>query len=380
MAKKPKILYVITKGNFGGAQRYVYDLAKHLHESGLHEVAVAVGVSGELVERLREHRIRTILIPSLKRDMSFLNDLRAGKELYDLLRNEKPDVVHLNSSKAGFLGALAGRFSREKPRIIFTAHGWAFTEDRSRASRGALKILQWLTIILSHRTIAVSEYTKIEMSGMPFISKKITVVYNGVDDVQFLSRTAARTELSKKHAVPEKTLWIGTIAELHHNKGIAYALRAVAKLKEAIGANARLAYVVIGNGEERSALTTLARELNIQENIFFVGEYKDAARFLPAFDVFLFPSIKEGMPYALLEAGMASLPVIATKVGGIPELLLGPECGLLCEPKNPDALADAFLRLSGSTQTRKQLSAALNKKVAECHSLETMTTATMRLY
>lgn len=387
MEQKPKILYIITKGHFGGAQRYVYDLAMHLHQAGMHEVAVAVGVNGELVEQLRKRGIRTILISSLGRDISFSNDLAAFKEIFALIRAERPDIIHLNSSKVGFLGALAARLcqllpraSRTDARIIFTAHGWAFTEDRPRVSRAVIKFLQWITVLLSHQTIAVSLHTKLEILSMPFMEKKIAVIYNGVRDIEFLPRAAARNEILQKHAIPEKALWFGTIAELHRNKGLSYALRAMAKLKEIIGTSARLIYVVIGEGEERAALQTLAGELNIQENIFLIGEYQNAARYLHAFDVFLFPSIKEGMPYALLEAGKASLPVIATKVGGIPEILLSPECGLLCEPKNSDAIADAFLRLSSNAETRKQLSTILNKKIASRHSHDVMLAATTRLY
>src|SRR3989338_8344245 len=151
-----RILYVITKANWGGAQKYVYDLATAAQAAG-HDVAAAYGEPGLLTERLGTAGVRTMAIQALGRDVRLLRDLEAYRELRDLFMRERPDVVHVNSSKAGFTGALAARRAKV-PRTIFTAHGWAFTEARSAPVRALFKLLQHLTLRFSTHGIAVSRY------------------------------------------------------------------------------------------------------------------------------------------------------------------------------------------------------------------------------
>ena len=128
-----KILYLITKSNWGGAQRYVYDLASTFAARG-HEIIVATGGNGELVSRLSTTPVRIHAVSHLVRDVSFKEEYYALKELYSCIKKEKPDIVHLNSSKAAGLGALIGRFL-SVPCIVFTVHGAPFREDRSYIKR-----------------------------------------------------------------------------------------------------------------------------------------------------------------------------------------------------------------------------------------------------
>ena len=139
--EKLKILFIITKSNFGGAQRYVYDIATHLPKDKF-EATVALGGSGVLKDKLEATGIRTIALPDLERDISVVKEWRAFVNIFKAIKETEPDIVHLNSSKAGALGALAARlynlFLKLSKRdlqlgikIIFTAHGWAFKEKRN---------------------------------------------------------------------------------------------------------------------------------------------------------------------------------------------------------------------------------------------------------
>ncbi|MEX0933860.1 MAG: glycosyltransferase, partial [Candidatus Paceibacterota bacterium] len=211
MTRKKKILYVITKGNFGGAQHYVYDLARGFSREG-YEVVVAFGEKGALFEKLREASIRVEILPSLSRNISLFPDLTTLTSLYRLFKKENPSVLHLNSSKAGFLGALAARIARV-PQIIFTAHGWAFNEERNIFSKLFFLKVHYLTVLLSHQTIAVSEKTKRDIARAPFIRKKLSVIYNGIEAPRFLSREKARKTLVGRYEDGDtNTLWLGTIA------------------------------------------------------------------------------------------------------------------------------------------------------------------------
>ena len=174
-----KILYIITKGNFGGAQRYVFDLATNL--KGF-DVEVASGEPGLLHERLIEKKIPTHTLPSLQRDIDIKKDLASLRETIHLLREMRPDIVHINSSKAGFTCSLAARiynifYANKKPvKIVFTSHAWGFNEDRSFSFKILLYTLHIATVLLSHKTITVSQASKDDLAFMPFLKKKMIVI------------------------------------------------------------------------------------------------------------------------------------------------------------------------------------------------------------
>ncbi|MDO8564480.1 MAG: glycosyltransferase, partial [bacterium] len=152
MKSKTKILYVITKSNYGGAQRYVFDLATSLPKDEC-EAVVVLGAAQNgapvLQEKLHGAGVRTIFIPGLSRDISFLKELRVFRELMKVFKFEKPFVVHLNSSKAAGLGALAARLCGT-PLIVFTVHGWPFFEERNPLSKLVIRLFSYITVLLSH--------------------------------------------------------------------------------------------------------------------------------------------------------------------------------------------------------------------------------------
>jgi len=376
---KKKILYVITKSNFGGAQRYVYDMATRLPKKDC-TVAVAFGGDGILKTKLEDAKIRSISIPALGRDVRPLSDIRAFFSLLRIIVREKPDILHLNSSKIGIMGGIAGRMARVQ-KIIFTAHGWAFTEDRAFLSRMIIKLLQWFTIILTHTTIAVSQETADQINDMRLARKKIRVIYNGRSPIRFMAREKARAELlsAQNQKLDKKTLWIGTIAELHRNKGVRYAIRAMAMLAKD-KPNTPFVFVIIGEGEERARLEKLIKEEDLTEKVFLVGFQENAPQLMKAFDVFVLPSIKEGLPYTLVEAGMARLPVVASQVGGIPEVIEDMRSGILVQPKKPSELASAFIFLTEKKTQAKDLGKTLSERVKKQFSPQHMLENTLHAY
>ena len=170
---------------------------------------------------------------------------------------------------------------------------------------------------------------------------------------------------------------IGTIAELHKNKGLSYAIEAFAKLSKE---NPTLYYFILGEGEEKEQLNTLVEKHGLQGRVFLFGFVKDAARFLRAFDLFILPSIKEGLPYVLLEAGLARLPVVATKIGGVPEIIENKKTGLLVPPRDPDSIAKAIELIKESSTLAKHLGESLRERVLTEFSLGRTIRDTMVLY
>ncbi|MCX6735556.1 MAG: glycosyltransferase family 4 protein [Candidatus Parcubacteria bacterium] len=375
---KKKILYVITKSNWGGAQRYVFNLATNFAEK--YDVSVALGGDGELKTKLQNAGIRTISLPFLRRDFNPFTDILAFKKIVSLFKEEKPDIIHVNSSKIGGLGALAGRIAKV-PKIIFTAHGWAFREERPAYQKIIIKFLSWLTILLSHSVITVSERDEREGLAMPFSKGKITLVRNGMEKPEFLSKEKAREAILEqqdlsREKIKNDALWIGTIGELHKNKGHMYAVEAFSKLPK----NMNVLFFIIGEGEEKKALQQKIKKSGLEEKIFLLGKRGDASRLLGAFDVFLFPSVKEGLPFAILEAGSAGLPTIASAVGGIPEVITDMETGILIRPKNTDEIIRAIDYVLNHPTKTKDFGKKLQGVIKKDFSLKKMLAETVAVY
>ena len=307
---KKKVLFVITKAGWGGAQRYVYDLATGLPEDSF-ETSVAFGRPGKLARALAETGVRTHLVKTLQRDVSLSGDVRSFIALFRLFRSERPSVVHLNSSKAGGVGALAARLAGV-PRVVFTAHGWPFLERRGRAWRAFAWAGSWATALLSNAVIVISRNDLAIGERLPFCRGKMRLVYNGRDLPPLGSGEVIRAAFQKGARIT------GTIGELTPNKN-------QIALIEAAKADPKLFVAIVGEGELRTKLEQKITEYGLTDRVKLFG-FLPAEEALAGFDAFSLPSLKEGLPYVLIEARMAGLPVVLTnRVGGVGEILDAPD-------------------------------------------------------
>ena len=364
-----KILFVITKSNWGGAQRYVYDLATSLDRK-LFDPEVVLGGNGLLKEKLELAGIPVTSLSSMERDINLKKEFLSMKELWKLLRAKKPDILHLNSSKAGGLGALVARFAGVK-RIVFTAHAWAFNENREFVSKMIISFLHWFTVLLTHQTIAVSEAVKEQVVHMPFMKNKIKVIHLGVRPSEYKTKEEARAFFKDS----SEGLWVGIIAELHPVKGLLYAIDAIALIIEK---NPDVRLFIIGEGDQRPIIEKQIAKRRLGEVVHLVGFVDNAKIYMKAFDIFMLPSISEAFGYTLLEAGLAEVPVIATSVGGIVEVI--DESGILVPSKNAKALSEALLKLINSEDLRHQLGTSLNERVQNVFSIKKMCEETLDVY
>lgn len=357
-----KILYGITKSEpFGGAQRYVFELAIEAKKRG-HNVKVLCGGEGTLTDKLRAEKVRVITSPYLQRDISIIKECKSFLFTIKTLRQEQPDVFHINSSKMGGLGALAGRCAGIR-KTIFTAHGWAFNEPRPIWQKLLIKTFVWLTIILSHKTICVSEGTASDIKKWPFVSKKLILIRNGISEFQLDKRTS-------------DSFTVGTIAELHKIKGLDILLLAWSKFikkREAV-------LVIFGEGTEKKNLENMARKLDILDSVIFKGFIKDARKLLSSFDIFVLPSRSEALPYALLEAGISERAVIATSVGGIPEIIENGITGILVPKEDPEIIFSSLVLLAEDANLRKRLGTNLKSSILEKFSFKKMVDDTLKAY
>ena len=369
---KKKILYLITKSNWGGAQRYVYDLACALPKEQF-DVAVVLGGDGALAQRLKEEQMRVITLPLLGRDVHFLNDIKIFFGLVRLLKKESPDIIHLNSAKIGGLGALAGKMAGVK-KIIFTAHGWAFNEERGFVSRAIFWLLYAFIIFLCDVVCAVSNNIKTTTPLFFLFKKKIRTTYNGIQKETLLLRQTAEELLFGRTPIG---LVIGSIGELHKSKGFKYLIGAVEKLKITFPS---IRLVILGEGKERGNLERIIKEKNLADTVTLKGFVDHGARYLKALDVFVLSSTTEAFGYVLLEAGLAEIPIVATKVGGVPEIISQKNLGILVPASSEEALTEGIKKMLEEKEYARLCAINLKKRVVEEFSVDKMRAKTYALY
>ena len=319
------------------------------------------------------------------RDISFLDEIKAFKNLINIFSKEKPDIIHLNSSKIGGLGSLAGRIAGVK-KIIFTAHGFAFNEDRPYWQRLIIKFISFMTVVMSHETIVISKKELEQVSRWPLVSKKFTLIYNGISKIEFLNQDDARKFLLKKiDSAPstvnfEDCIWVGTISELTKNKGLKYAIEAIGRLKKSLGDDWDGVFIIIGSGEDRGYLENLIEKENLEKNVFLTGFIEDAKIYLKAFDIFLLSSVKEGFPFTLLEAGQAENTIISTRVGGTEEIIDNLKNGVIVRAKTEKEIANAIRFYLENKNEVADFGKKIKIKVMEEFSLEKMAWETLAVY
>ncbi len=377
MNTRKKILYVITKSNFGGAQRYVYELATNLPKETF-EVAVAFGGDGLLKQKLTDAGIRTYTIRNFERNISIIKEIGAMCELLHIMRTLKPDIVHLNSSKAGGSGAFIARLCGIR-NIIFTAHGWPFFEDRSKLSRSFIWLLSYLTVLLTHHTITVSQHDT-DNARMPFVTKKIHMIHTGVSQIAYKERMAARTALFDAAKIKQHVdnVWAVAVSEHTKNKNLGMLIDALATYNTT--SPHRIFLTLIGDGEATEQLRKKIVDTHSGDYVYITGYVDDARSYLHAFDLFVMPSLKEGLPYGLLEAGNAGLFPIASAVGGIPEVVTADVEGILIDPHDTTSLVRAFHQYTGNQNLTEHMRTAFHKKIVLEFNFEVMLKKTFALY
>jgi len=376
-----KILYIVTQSEFGGAQKNALDLACAFKDR--YDISVAAGPDGggELLERAKDSGLKTIELKRLRRSINPFYDLAAFFEIKNLLAKEKPDILHLHSSKAGVLGSLAARSFQPKIKVIYTVHGAVFEAPFNKLSRQLFLLLEKLTSRFKDKIICVSENDKnlwLKYQAAP--SEKLIVIHNGIDfsRLEFLPKEAAKKTIAKLCNCPvENSRIIGTIANLYPEKGLNDLVEA-ADLIIKSGAQ-DVIFVVIGEGRERKKLSALIQKKGLQRKFILAGAMTQAARYLKAFDIFVLPSVKEGLPYTILEAVAAGLPIVACRVGGIPEIISDEKnCFLtpVCQPQILGEKISALLENPGLAQNLSQN----YQCIMQNFSLEKMVRETKKVY
>ncbi|MDE1493765.1 glycosyltransferase family 4 protein [Xenorhabdus bovienii] len=361
------VVYVITKADeIGGAQVHVRDLA-HAMKKDNHNVTVIVGEDGALVKQLKAMGVQTIILPSLIRNISPLKDILCAYQLRKIINHIKPDIVTLHSSKAGIVGRLALIFSQIP--VIFTAHGWAFAEGINERKRKTFIFIEWLFSYLVDKIITVSHQDKTLALKYKISSEdKQIVIHNGIPDFENNINNLSNSKT-------DNIIRIITVARFSEQKDHSTLLKSFSLLK-----NKNWNLTLVGKGPLLPSIKNLAEELKIADKVSFLGERHDVEELLKKSDIFILSSDWEGLPISIIEAMKQSLPVIASDVGGINELVQNNESGFLIKRKDYIHMKEKLEILIENESMRKEMGIQARKKYISDFTFNQMFTKTLNLY
>jgi glycosyltransferase involved in cell wall biosynthesis len=342
----PLVLRVITRLNVGGPARQALILSRSLSEYGFRSELV-VGSEGAREGTLLPEGHPVTRVPDLRREVNPRSDLRAFRALRRVFRARRPDVVHTHLAKAGALGRFAARSSGApqptgRPLLIHTFHGHVldgyFPPAVSRAFLAAERRLATWTDAL----VAVSEALKDDLLSLGIGSRaQWRVIPLGLDLGELLESTPGPALARRRLGLPWDGPVVGIVGRLVPVKAHTTFLEAAVRVA---GSRADVNFLVAGDGPLRHRLETEARR-RLGDRIRFLGWVHDLPALYGALDVGVLCSRSEGTPVALIEAAAAARPVVATRVGGVPEVVLDGRTGILVPPGDPDELASAIVSL-----------------------------------
>lgn len=361
---------------------FILPLAQYLRKRG-HHVELACsddpGEAGQsLVESLRQQGFEVQVLP-IQRRISPVNDLKAIFKTYQFLRRRRFDVMHVQTAKAGIIGRIAARLAGV-PVIVYTAHAFPFHEYLSRWKTFLYALLERVASRLCHVITVDSEYVKVR--GMAYkvaVSDHIRVIPMGIDTERFdpakyrAERERIRTELG---LTPGGTV-IGAIARFVPDKGLDTLLQTVSLLAKRFP---DIQCLLVGDGPLRDELQTLSSSLGLDGRIVFTGYQRDIPRLLSAMDIYMLPTRREGFGVAFAEAMSMEVPVVASRIPPLDEIIMDGRTGMLAEIGNPEAFAKAAEPLLADIALRLRMGQTGRRHVIERFEQALMCAAYERLF
>ena len=361
-----KVLLLRTSGNLLGAERVILEVAKHFPALGYHPI---IGIPYEENEP----------VPAFARAANNIGyevalfpvksafDFKILKKIRHYVEANQIDVIHSHGYREDFYAV----YSKTSAKLVATNHLWKRTTFRLKAYAA----LDAFLLKRFNAIVAVSSLVKQDMLEVGISAEKITIIANGIDPDNY-NVTNNVSEIKQTLGIPTDKLVVGTLGSLTVEKGINVGLRAFARVSSQLP---NLHLLVVGSGEEQESLEALKNELGLVGSVTFAGRREDVSHILNAMDIFMLPSLNEGLPMALLEAMASRNAIVATTVGDVPKVVTG-QCGLLVEPNNVDALSDALLAIAKNSDALAKYGAAARQRVIDDFSSLTMAKANTTIY
>jgi len=359
-----KILLLVQDLNFGGLQKMLFNLAIELKKSNVEVETCCYDALGIFCKKMTECKIK---IHFLARKPGI--DTTYPFKLANLVKKRHINIIHAHNATAWFYGTWASILSGVL--IVYTEH------DRSFPTPLRLKYFHYFFGKHAAAVIAVSKAVKENLEKYEHI-KNVKVIYNGIDPDLFKPASIEEKILKKRElGLNENDFVLGNVGRMDYLKNQRILIEILPELKKNFP---QIKLVFIGGGEEEQNLKHLTIKKGIENDVIFLGQRSDVNQILKAFDIFVFPSLTEGMPLVVIEAMATGLPTIASYVGGIPELVVNSETGFLVSPTSKEEIKEAIIKLLDNPKLRKEMGQIARKRFEAHFSLPQMVQKYMEVY
>jgi glycosyltransferase involved in cell wall biosynthesis len=370
MPSRVKILMFIDEAKMGGGQQHLLWLVQKLDKSKI-EIEVLCEPEGYLVDELGKINIKvhSITVSNRPSVSSLLKTIK-------LLKKISPRILHTHGGTAGFYGRLASLFNINCA-VIHTYHGIHYLNFDKYIVRKIYTLIDKFLLRFTDCTICVAQQDfDIGLKAGIVQKEKAVVIHNGIE-VEKFSELNENTNYKIKIKSENQSVIIGSVGRLHYQKGYEYLIEAS---KSVLDEYPNVKFILVGDGELRSSLESLTRKHSVYDSFTFMGNQTNVPELLAQMDIFILPSLWEGLPLVLLEAMAAKKPIVATAVNGISEIIESEKEGILVQPKNHKAISAALLRLLKDVELRKRLAGNGYAKVLSEFSLNKMIVKTESVY
>ena len=387
--EKIKVLHIITRFDKGGSAQNTFLTLLGLKKQNFNPCLIAgLSLESEMkneemkskeidIKRLESEDIDFIQCPALVRKINIIKDFKAFFDIWKLIKKNKPLIVHTHSSKAGLLGRLAAKFAGI-PIIVHTPHGHVFFGYFGPLKTKIFIILEKLASRITDKIVALTNREKEDHLRLRIANDdKFIIIHSGIDLKKFKELSFnEKQNLKRDLGIPENILIIGTAGRLEPVKGPEFLIEAA---KYIISKYPNTHFLFSGDGHLKQNLEERASELGIEKNIIFLNWRDDVAKIISIYDVFVLPSLNEGMGRVLVEAMALGKPIVASNIGGIPDLVSHGKNGFLVPPKDPRELANCIQILIEDEEKRAKMGKA-GKEIVENFTKEKMVEKIAELY
>ncbi|MGL5560174.1 MAG: glycosyltransferase family 4 protein [Paraclostridium dentum] len=367
--KKIKVLH-ITQATIGGTLEYLKLFFNNI-DKDKYEVNLVCPNYGPMKSEIENIGVKVHVV-DMSRDINVKDDLKSFIELKKIIKKLNPDIVHLHSSKAGVLGKLAA-YLNKKP-CIYNAHGWAFSMNVNNKKKKIYALIEKYTSIFCNKIVNISNY-EYELAKKYKIANenKMVTIYNGIDINKFNNSKYEKEKVLEELNIPSNSFVVGMVARISEQKDPESFIRIAKKLCDQLE---NVYFVLVGDGELRPKIDSMIKTYRIEDKVKITGWVDDVNKYISIFDVGILTSKWEGFGLVLTEYMAASKPIVASNVGGIPELIVDKYNGFLVEKNKDDEFVKCILELNSNIELRtiyvqnslKQLESKFNiKKLVEMH-------------
>jgi len=341
------VCHLRSSGFLGGPEKQLLGFARELQCRGIQPFIAAWSLPSGVPDLLL--KAASCGIPCAPLPLRTPGDPRTFADVAKLLRRVQPNLLAAHDYKAVITGLPTARLLR----IPLVVHARGRTSHTRRVQ--IYEALERTLMRYADHVVTVSEAMRRELISTGIDPNRVTAVHNSINPPAAPPNSLLKTTARRRLGLPENALVVGSVGRLSPEKGHAYLLEAAAKLN---GSAPGFVLVLIGDGPEKENLSNLCSSLKISDRVRLVGFASDAGELIAAFDILALPSLSEGLPNVVLEAYAKAVPVVASAVGGVPEVVRHGETGLLVAPKDSDALASAIAKLLASPSEAQRMGRA----------------------